>query len=75
MRRANLAKVEFYRTAIYLAMSLIEERTGKKLATLDADIERKVEKAIEFSSVVELKKLHLALDEMYTRVKKKALIA
>lgn len=75
MNRANSGKVEFYKVAIHLAMSLIEERTGRKLHTLDANIEQKVETAIEYGNITELKKLHLALSEMYEVHKKKALIA
>lgn len=75
MKRTNLAKVEFYRTTIYLAIDLIEERTGSKLHTLDVNIESKVENALAYRNVTELKKLHLALSELYDRVKKRALIA
>lgn len=73
--KLNSAKAGFYATAIHLCMDLIEERTGSKLHTLDPHIERKVETAIEYGNVTELKKLHLALSEMYTRVKKRALLA
>jgi hypothetical protein len=75
MKRTDSAKAAFYRVGIYLVVELIEERTGKKLATLDVDIERRIDNAIEYSNVKELKELHLALGEMYEKVKKRALIA
>jgi hypothetical protein len=75
MKRTNSGKVEFYRVTINTAISLIEERSGRKMDVIDPSIEDKVDKAIEYGNVSDLKKIHLALCEMYETVKKRALLA
>jgi len=75
MKQANFGKVEFYRVAINTVTSLIEERTGRKMHAINPTIEAKVETAIEYGNVKELKELHLKLSEMYDTLKKKALTA
>lgn len=75
MKRVNTAKVEFYRVTIQTCVALIEERSGRSIRLLDMTIEPKLENALLYGNVTELKKLHLALAEMYDRVKKRALIA
>lgn len=75
MRRANSGKVEFYKTMISIATDLIEELTGSKLEAIDASIEPRLERALEFSNIKELKELHLRLDEMLAVTKKKGIFA
>lgn len=70
MKQANFGKVEFYRVTINTAISLIEERTGRKMHDIDCTIEGRVERAIEFANVKELKELHEALGEMYESSKR-----
>lgn len=75
MARTNMAKVEFYKLLIGLALDLIEEHTGSKLITIDASLDHRLECAIEYHNVKELKEVYLRLDEMLQNAKRRGIYA
>lgn len=75
MKRSNLAKVELYTLMIGLSTDLIEEATGSKLEKLDATLDARLERALTYNNVKELKEVHLRLDEMLQNLKHKSMYA
>lgn len=69
--RANTARIDFYKTITTLGIDLIEARTGKTMHEIDPSIENRLEVALHYGNVKELRELHNIIEGMYDAVKRK----